>query len=520
MLFVGHDRDVSIVLKGLCATRNIAYSWRQITVARAWSTINLKGLVGSLPHLMQGLIALVYLATTRWVLRRGGAPPVADEGRRILICAPFFNLATDESGEFASRFWTKLPRVLLEAGFQVFWLHLFYAHEQLPSPRAAKHKVDSLNKAWRRNGAHSLVDGYLTLGGLLRVLRQWLTIALESTFIGWVLRRQFSSAVRPSLWPLIRHDWAKAFRGIGCVENLFYAECFDRALTALPRQDEGIYLMENQGWERALARAWCAHGHGRLTGVAHSSIRFWDLRYHCDSRRYEADRNSWLPGPDAVVLNGRAMEREYLATQATREPTVRCEALRYLHLVPRERCVAAPKATGPARILVLGDYLPRDADAVLRFLERCRESFVVAIEIWVKSHPNAPLDPLDYPTLALKVCFDSVSELAPQVHLALASKSTTAALDAYVSGCRVVVYDEGSSINYSPVRGLEGVSFVRDPAELQRVVAAALDGSDGGHAFERDLLTIDPALPRWKRYFGVRTTTPVRGHADLEDHKL
>jgi len=111
---------------------------------------------------------------------------------------------------------------------------------------------------------------------------------MESLVVGLCLRGRFEKDPRETYWPLIRDDWAKAFRGFDCIVNLFYAACFDRALKGTVRYDECVYLMENQGWERALARAWHTHGHGRLTGVAHSTVRFWDLRYHCDPRRYDS----------------------------------------------------------------------------------------------------------------------------------------------------------------------------------------------------------------------------------------
>ena len=50
-------------------------------------------------------------------------------------------------------------------------------------------------------------------------------------------------------------------------------------MASLPRQRLGLYLCENQGWERIFIRAWRKHGHGKLIGVAHSTIGYWDMRY-------------------------------------------------------------------------------------------------------------------------------------------------------------------------------------------------------------------------------------------------
>ena len=39
----------------------------------------------------------------------------------------------------------------------------------------------------------------------------------------------------------------------------------------IPKQKKGLYLLENQNWEKALVHAWRRHGHGQLTGVVNTS---------------------------------------------------------------------------------------------------------------------------------------------------------------------------------------------------------------------------------------------------------
>ena len=56
-------------------------------------------------------------------------------------------------------------------------------------------------------------------------------------------------------------------------------EAIDNILSNIPKQKVGIYLLENQAWEKSLISSWNKFNHGGLIGVAHSTIRFWDLRY-------------------------------------------------------------------------------------------------------------------------------------------------------------------------------------------------------------------------------------------------
>jgi len=500
LCYVGANRGLHKVLRALCSERRIRYEWQRRRARPDWSA---RGLLRVLPHPVQGAIQLLRYALTGIAPRAAVAEPPG-QGARVLFCGPLFNYeaeATRAEG-FRSRFWTVLPDLLSQESAQVRWLHFFYRHEQTPSVRRARRMLARLNQSAAPGGVHYLMNSYLTVAGLGRMLSQWLKVGAESMAVGASLRRRFAHRPRESYWPIIREDWGKAFRGWGCVENLFYAECFDRALQLLPRQDQGIYLMEHQGWERALARAWRRHGHGRLTGVAHATVRYWDLRYHSDPRRYQAPCRPCLPGPDVVALNGRAAREAYCATTAARESLVECEALRYLNLIPRPR-QPAPEAGGNRRlsILVLGDYMRASTDAVLRLLERARPD---EAEIIVKPHPNCPVHAARFPGLDLRVVDGTVFELASRADVVLAGNLTSAAVEAFVGGARVLVHDDGSAVNYAPLRGVLGVTFVAGVHELRQELTAAAGAAAPRAPAADDFFHVDPALPRWRRYLGLR----------------
>ena len=510
LLFVGHDRDVKAVLKGLCSSRGVTFFWKSIRAPSFPIPRSVKDWVRLLPQVLQGASALGYLAGTRLNLRNRRRVDMQSFTRRAVIVAPLFNYRLDASGDFVSNFWTSLPRVLAEEGFQILWLHFFYAHSQIPSVSAAKRAVDALNRSRSVSDFHCLLDTHLDLRGWLRILWCWVKLVTESIYVGRILRKRGVRAPAESFWPLIRGDWARAFRGIGCVEALFFAECFEMAFSQLPRQDEGIYLMENQGWERALSSAWRANDHGRLTGVVHSSIRFWDLRYHECARAQYPGRCDARRGPDIVALNGSAMYTAYRETHPDDEAVAVCEALRYLDLKPRT--VPTASDTSPCanrRVLILGEYLDSDCESLLRFIERCQGTDST-MEYWLKPHPNAPVHADAYPKLRFVIRHESVSELVQHINIAIAGKSTTAALDALVCGAKVLIYEDGLGLNYSPVRGMRGVSIVRTPDDFRRVVGTIVDGADEPFAPEPDLLLIDPKLPRWRDYFTLEPTASLR----------
>jgi surface carbohydrate biosynthesis protein (TIGR04326 family) len=512
VVFVGAERQLAGVLRRVCVLHRIEFRWTRVSRARQVSRASL---LRVLPQVLQGLLMLLYMLLPRLRLPGPSTKPFPGPDCRgtVLIAGPLFNFdaqAAVNNGIFASRFWTVLPALLKEQGLRITWLQTFYRHEDVPTPAAAARVLSRVNASCDPRESHVLLDGCLTLRGAARIAGRWVRAGIESVRVGRVLERQ--QALDPVLryWPLLRHDWARAFRGVLCAEALLYAECYDGALRLLPHQSEGLYLMESQGWERALAKAWRRYGHGRLAGVVHSAIRFWDLRYHSDPRRYADDENRNRPGPDVVILNGPATRAAYLSTATSRETLADCEALRYLHLA-RQRRVEIARGKPTVKILVLGDFTTSGTAAVLALTQAARSRLQVPLEVRVKPHPNVPVDAAQYPGLDLTVLGMPAAAQAREVDVVLAANLTSAAVDAYTCGARVLIYDDGVNLNYSPLRGMPGVAFVRTADELCEALEAVSTSTGPTLPGDDSFFNTDAALPRWRAYLGYRHTTNLSG---------
>jgi surface carbohydrate biosynthesis protein (TIGR04326 family) len=497
--FVSADRALSATVMRLCRRRGIPFQSRRLRASRS---PNLRTFLHQLPRPLLALAALIRFARVGCALRvcRIRQAQGTPKGPRVLICGPLFNFSLNLGGgeAFNSMFWGGLPAALAENGYQVAWLHYFYAHDKVPDVHAGREAITRINGAAHDNGAHAFVEAYSGSLTIVKVAWRWLRIAAESLVVGAAL--SFGKDEPAIYWPLISDDWARAFRGWNCIENLFYGECFRLALGALPHQDECIFLMENQGWERALVRGWRAYRHGRITAVPHSTIRYWDLRYHCDARRYAEDYRRYLPLVDVVALNGAAAHREYLSSCATREDLVDCEALRYLHLQPNGTPAPAPRPPRQTRtILIVGDYTRPRTEAMLRLMERAHRGSSVPLEVWLKLHPSCSLT--NQFSFNFSLVTAPVAQLAPRADLVFASNTTSAAVDAYVTGARVVVHDDGCGPNFSPLRDVPGVRFISTPEQLLVTLEEPSPDDSLARVAAEKFFNIDSALPRWRRYF-------------------
>jgi surface carbohydrate biosynthesis protein (TIGR04326 family) len=302
------------------------------------------------------------------------------------------------------------------------------------------------------------------------------------------------------IWPLFQDDWRRSLYGSVAMGNVLYLNLFEAAMQTLPKQNMGVYLQENQGWEFAFIHAWKAAGHGWLAGVPHSSVRYWDLRYFFDTRSYDRNGVNDLPLPDIVAVNGPAALSAYTHGGYPETDLVEVEALRYLHLAKAGANSHAPQrnAIEGLRILVLGDYLPQSTTYQMHLLEQAAKSLPPNTLFIVKPHPNCPIQPSDYPGIEMKLTMESIEKLLPLCDVAYTSSTTSAALDAYCSNVPVVSAVDRSTLNLSPLRGQDGALFASTPAEL---VTALCEASLNRKCTDcnRNFFTIDMNLNKWRK---------------------
>jgi surface carbohydrate biosynthesis protein (TIGR04326 family) len=371
----------------------------------------------------------------------------------------------------------------------------------VPDTQVATKGMKSFNESSERYGLHAFIDGYITWGVVLRVLRDWLKLIFVSFHLRGIQDAFCPSGSYFSLWPLMQDDWRTSLRGPVAVSNLLWIELFDQALGDLPYQRTGLYLCENQSWEKAFIYAWRKFGHGQLIAVPHSTIRFWDLRYFTDPRTIRLSAEYKIPKADATALNGKQAVNAYLSANFPKEEIVECEALRFGYLTNlrakmKSRQGRSNKRT--IRVLVLGDFSPSTTNQMLRLLEGAVPHISDPISYTLKPHPGFMVNPEDYPSLNLKIVTNSLDQILEEFDIAYSANTTSAAVDVCYAGLPVVVMLDEEELNFCPLRGKSGVRFVSESKEL----AEALQGEH--HDFAVDIghdefFFLDAGLSRWKQ---------------------
>jgi surface carbohydrate biosynthesis protein (TIGR04326 family) len=323
----------------------------------------------------------------------------------------------------------------------------------------------------------------------------------------WVLRGA-RDAFRPSdshlnLWPLYRSDWINSMVGSTAVWNCFTLNLFEVIFASVKPQKLGIYLQENQGWEAALIHVWKTCGHGKLVGVPHATVRFWDLRYYHAPCLFQNSNWNALPRPDFVAVNARIAKDAYMQGGYPWEELLDVEALRYLYLNDmQKRKVKSIIEDSPdgLRILILGDIVPSVNELVLRAVSCTSKLLTRRVTFYVRAHPACPINLAITPEIEFKLSDASLIESLQRCDAVLTGGGTSAAVDAYCSGIRVIQVLSPEQFNMCPLRGLPGVAYVRSALKLQQVIDDLTFAScDDSVAY----FNLDDQIPGWKEILEI-----------------
>lgn len=490
---VSANQQLHYAVRDLCGSLNIGYEWQRVPSSHRLSLLQI---FRAMPSWARGGVSLARHLKTRWPFKKAKKCEWFSGDKSIFICSYFFNIPADlaKKGQFYSRYWEDLPQMMHKLGLTSNWLQLYYPHEAVPNPEVALDWTERFNRACHDQGLHIFLDAYLSWDIVWGVLKRWVRLNLVNLRL-----KRIKYAFQPkgssfSLWPLMQVEWHDSLCGHNAISNLLWIALFDKAIGQLPHQRMGLYLCENQAWERALIHAWRKYGHGQLIGVPHSTVRFWHLSYFHDSRTLNSMESCRLPRPDIMALNGMLSINAYARIDCP-APIVECEALRYGYLSDLKMGLPQKKgAQTQINVLVLGDYMAASTFEMLQLLEKTAP-LVLNVTWTLKPHPLCPINPEDYPALNLTIITQPLKNILQNYDIACCSNLTSAAVDAYSAGLPVIVMLTQTDFNGSPLRGLSDIDFVSSPQELMMALHRPLKTGNN----RRDFFFLDTTLPRWRQ---------------------
>lgn len=492
---------LALTLKNLCRNLGLNFQWNYLKQTKM-PRLSVKLLYHALPYPFQALIYFfVYLFKTITCLYNRKPVAIDNPGISFIDVLVHLDRRAFKKGTFISNYWTSLVDMLSDSNVKTNWLHNYFYQKEIPSFSRAQELLRCFNNSNSKIQSHSLIESNLNLSVFAKALKDYFRTSWVSFRLSEASRNFVPAGSALDFWPLFKDEWIDSLRGNVAMINCLRVSLYEKIFSHLPYQKLGCYIQENQPWEMALIHAWKAAGHGKLVGVPHTTVRFWDLRYFYDPRSYARTGNNDLPTPDLVAVNGPSAKKTYLDGGYPESQIAEVEALRFIHLLKRNADDTSAKSTSmPLNVLICGDFLAATNNKMLSWLLRAAQSLPPETSYVFKPHPAYPVKLSDYSTLKLEETNALLSELFAKCDVVFTSNITSAAVDAYCSGIPVVQMLDGKTFNMSPLRGLTDVMYVTNPLELAE---ALLHVKNRESVVPEPYFYLDEQLPRWRQLLGL-----------------
>lgn len=413
-----------------------------------------------------------------------------------------FNIKAFNENKFESCYWGTLPNILSTNGLKTRWLHLYVGGGIFKNIKEADTKVDELSFYNNDNQEHILLESFLTVNIFIKAIIDWFRIIRKHSVLkNSIIKNKYEKI---SLFPFFDNDAILSIYGINALDNLLKLHLFKAAFIGLSKQNIGIYLQENQGWEVALNYNWKESGHNRLIAFPHSTVRFWDLRYYFDYRLFRNKRISNLPFPDLIACNGEVIKKNLIDGGYNSEDLVEAESLRYLDLlkINHDSELKSFRKKENINLLVLGDYSYKNTVFQLSLLEDAFSKIQRELTIRFKAHPACPINIAQYSKLNMKLVTEPLYEILDWADVTFSSESTSAAVDSFISGKEVLIALNFKALNFSPLKDFENVYFLSTSNSL----ADHLNSFSCNNPMDKnrnEFFYLDKELPKWKKLLGI-----------------
>ncbi len=376
----------------------------------------------------------------------------------------FFHLLPGkEADQFESAYWGPLLSLIRNKKEPVTFSHIYIPDSKSCKIANVRKKIKSFNEKSGEFIKHNLVEE-LSFTIVLKVFYKYFKFNfIYLLFLSFRLKSKINSEdLRLSLF--LWSELSNSLIGTISIQNLFTFYLIQRIVKKTKVGTKLIYLLENQSWEKALVYLWKREVNGKTIGVAHATVRFWDLRYSYDKRQsgFQFDQCR----PDKISYNGSLAKKQLIDLGYTKDLLISSEALRFTQL--KSLNFDNTKGKRKRVIVVFTDYLYSVSQFQLELIQKTELSN--RYSIIVKPHPACPLDPTCFLKLNFELNYESSGKLLQRASIVFTSNITSAALEAYYLGIPVISSRDPRELNYSPLFGLKGSRFVSSHLELEKNV--------------------------------------------------
>ncbi len=479
-IYAGSDPTLHKILSKWCETMNHNYRWD--SASRFISNKTKKGVTLStlrskfdqLPFPAQAIASLI----KRWFEKfkhvekfvPEGCEKKSDEQITIVTYFPNINVEEIEKGAFRSHFWGDLHNVLDEMPVTVNWVWIYFRTESISYADAVAYR-DKCNATGNPKHQFFLLEEFLPSSGFLACLTLYLKLFFKERTLKNIEDGFSFKNSQLNFFPLLEKDWKASMLGLPAMDATIYTVLFDNMAKKLTIGSLGLFVWENQPWERAMVSSWRRFSRKtKIVAFQHSVINPMALQLYSHPETFTRHGPESMPQPDLWASNNKT---SYLQMKEfyPGDKMVSVESVRYSNLKGKFGSEKKELKKTQRQLLVITSVVRKENLFQLSMLNEAAISGGLELyeKIVVKPHP-AHL--LERDLRAIKLHFNytlesrSLTKLFPETDVVYCTNPSGVSLEVAWLGLPLILAGVTNAFNYNLFLGHSGVTFVTHAEEL------------------------------------------------------
>jgi len=408
----------------------------------------------------------------------------------------FADQGVNKNQPHESRFWGVIPSLNTNSS----WYYIYPTNVERKGVRLALHQLSDLRRATSKH--HQLFVRNVDLRDFRKLFTTYCRQQLAHAIYKKSLRKFHLSGSKLMLWHIFEDEWDESICGSTAMRHLILLFTTDRLVDAMPNFEKIFYLLENQPWEFALVHCAKKYQKGELIGVAHSTIRFWDLRYFLDpSENALSNPECTRPIPSRILTNGLRGTSLLIENGYPKNSIAMVEALRYSYISE----LRETQNNHGNYVLLLGDFLEHTNDVLLNVVRGAFENLDVKQPLQIRSHPICTLTKRQLGPLAESLSSLPLATLLKDASVVITTAASSSAAEAATLGIPTIIVLNPHTLNYSPFERSGNVYVVETSTQLEILLRNESELRTDPVA---NIFCLDRSYPRWLSELSDITITP------------
>jgi len=345
--------------------------------------------------------------------------------------------------------------------------------------------VNVLPKFLKKN--YSMLNNNLTFYNKLSIMYNFFFYSLKFFFIKRLIFSKLKN-FKLCAFNLLSADYESSFSGSTLIENLIWINVFENYLSKTKKKTHGIFLLENQAWEKAMITAWKNHNHGEIIAYTPTSINYWHL-YNFDYSK----KNYSSPSKVLVSSNeGYKLLKEQYKKKDIKLHKVESLWFNYLLRVKKIK-----KNKQKEFILILGDYNPISNYKIFKII--LNSDLATTKVIFFKPHPH---DLHKYNIKNIIITNKNNEYFFKSPAVVISPGSTAAILEYLFFGKKVFIFDDPNGLDLSPVKQLSYQFKFKGIKDLNKLLKIDFNQKIIVNNF-KNYYFLHKDLEKWKNFFYI-----------------